>query len=73
MMPACASCRHWQPRLDDYRRCAAFPERIPDGIWLEFRSHRRAIEGDRGIRFAPYPASPRATAEQGRQREEKEE
>ena len=33
------------------RTCIAFPEGIPDSIWLSRVDHRMPIAGDRGIQF----------------------
>jgi hypothetical protein len=31
--------------------CAAFPDRIPDLIWLEGDPHTKPVKGDHGVRF----------------------
>jgi hypothetical protein len=44
----CAVCAHWLPIS---RQCAAFPERIPDAIWLGENPHTAPYPGDNGIQF----------------------
>ena len=45
--PVCMECKHFLGA----RRCDAFPEKIPDLIWLEGNPHTEHIDGDHGIRF----------------------
>ena len=52
--PACMKCKHY--RTDDAVACDAFPDRIPDLIWLGGDPHTGPVPGDRGIRFEPLPA-----------------
>ncbi len=50
--PQCAMCRHLlTPSIP---ACKAF-DRIPKEIWSWRVDHRKPVEGDRGIRFDPYP------------------
>jgi hypothetical protein len=44
-------CRHY--RESPPVTCDAFPERIPDRIWLEGDPHTAPVPGDHGIRFEP--------------------
>jgi hypothetical protein len=49
--PACMKCRHYRP--DRPVTCDAFPDRIPDVVWLEGDPHTVPLVGDHGIRFEP--------------------
>jgi len=33
--------------------CKAFPDRIPEAIWLNMHDHRTPYKGDGGVRFKP--------------------
>ena len=51
--PICAKCRHL---VMDCRRepyCKAFPEGIPDTIFVGRYNHRRLFPEDKGVRFEP--------------------
>ena len=51
--PICAKCKHL---VMDCRRepyCKAFPEGIPDDIFVRRCNHRRPFPGDNGVRFEP--------------------
>lgn len=58
----CLSCRHYDQatpsEVGGRAKCAAFPEGIPDGIWIGGLDHRKAYPGDRGTRFDPDPLRP---------------
>lgn len=49
--PACMDCIHYDRSKPV--TCAAFPDRIPDVIWLEGDPHTEPVKGDHGIRFEP--------------------
>ena len=56
-MPICLSCSRLTMRgsddkpLDFGPACAAFPDGIPEEIWLGGFDHRLEFEGDDGVRF----------------------
>lgn len=52
-MPACMTCIHFH--REGPLSCDAFPERIPDVIWLEGNPHLTPVTGDHGIRYEPDP------------------
>lgn len=45
----CTFCRHWDATAG--RVCDAFPDGIPDPIWLGEHKHKEPYEGDNGIQF----------------------
>lgn len=47
----CTFCRNWL--TDGDYTCKAFPEKIPEEIWLGENDHRKPFEGDNGIQFEP--------------------
>lgn len=64
--PICAACRHLGERTVDRitkdgwfagetPTCLAFPDGIPDEIWLGGYDHRRAFFGDLGVHFELGP------------------
>lgn len=48
--PACATCDHWDV---GEQVCEAFPDGIPDSIFLYGNPHTESVPGDQGIRFEP--------------------
>ena len=52
--PVCFACRHFDPETDT---CPAFPEAIPDSIWIEGDPHTSPVDGDDGIRFELAPGA----------------
>ncbi len=48
----CPFCRHWDSSSVT-PRCAAFPDGIPDALWIGENNHRAPVAGDHGIQFAP--------------------
>ena len=56
--PVCLDSRHY--RRSQPRTCDAFPDRIPDEIWIYVDPHRKPFPGDHGIQFEPIdqPADP---------------
>lgn len=49
----CRSCAHWSPYNAEI--CAAYPDGIPDVIWLNKYDHKWSLPNDKGIRWAPRP------------------
>lgn len=47
-LPQCLDCAHWHT---DTATCKAFPEEIPDEIFLGRMKHDKPYPGDHGIRF----------------------
>lgn len=45
----CTFCAHYESS----QTCAAFPDRIPQQIWLGENNHTKPYQGDSGIRFQP--------------------
>jgi hypothetical protein len=48
-VPACMKCVHFRKNVE----CDAFPDRIPDAIWIKGNPHTSPVSGDHGIRFEP--------------------
>jgi len=49
--PMCMYCKHLTETLEGRDACRAFPEGIPDEIYLKYYDHRKEFQGDKGIRF----------------------
>lgn len=47
--PMCVNCKHFHDEKG--ATCDAFPEGIPDEIYIEGHDHRKPFKGDNGIRF----------------------
>ncbi|MEF8715062.1 MAG: hypothetical protein V5B39_16215 [Accumulibacter sp.] len=43
----CWDCRHYR----SHRRCAAFPDGIPEALWQAVHGHREPYPGDQGIQY----------------------
>ena len=55
----CTVCVHASDDLSEDRFvCSAFPDGIPDEIYIGRFDHRDEFQGDRGFRFAPDPGEP---------------
>jgi len=48
--PNCIDCIHFHDLIEK-PKCEAFPEGIPDDIWLDGMSHTKPYLGDNGILF----------------------
>ena len=54
--PVCSYCKHWKPEKVDLKNlkvgfCKAFPNGIPEEIWLGEDDHKKPYKGDNGIQF----------------------
>ncbi len=48
----CGACARLGPRVDRPGvACAAFPDGIPDEIYVDGFDHRKPFDGDNGLRF----------------------
>ena len=50
----CLSCKHYVGG----RFCLAFPDGIPQAVWVEDHDHRKPFPGDNGIRYEEIPLDP---------------
>ena len=51
-VPICESCAHLRPADSGVGLvCTAYPDGIPDGIYLDGFDHRQAFDGDGGVRW----------------------
>lgn len=50
--PVCIDCKHYINEKGE-PKCAAFPEGIPEDIWMGEVDHSEPYEGDNGIQFEP--------------------
>ena len=50
--PVCCRCTHFDfSTAVTHRRCAAYPERLPDEIWRGDNDHTAPYPGDHGVTF----------------------
>jgi hypothetical protein len=54
-IPACMTCTRFHRKGP--LTCDAFPERIPDKVWLEGDPHTSPIEGDHGLLYEAKPGA----------------
>ena len=50
----CSMCAHYQGE----QRCQAFPDGIPNPLWIGESLHREPYSGDGGIRYQPKRIEP---------------
>lgn len=50
-MPICESCALLGPGPDGFAACDAFPDGIPDEIYIGGFDHRRPFPGDGGVLY----------------------
>lgn len=57
----CVTCEHFDSTVGvrEKKRCAAFPDGIPDEIWRGDNDHSVPYPGDHGIRFEEVAAGGR--------------
>jgi len=50
---SCGGCKHLDlhTAFDEPYKCAAFPDGIPDEIWLGENDHRNPYPGDHGLQY----------------------
>lgn len=51
--PICMYCRWFNKKDEEGLSCRAFPEGIPEEIYMNEFDHRKPHEGDRGFTFTP--------------------
>lgn len=67
--PLCHLCKHlrydeeWRIDRPTPVRCAAYPDGIPDAIFLNLGDHRKPRRGDHGIQFELAPKFTQADVE----------
>jgi len=52
-LPVCADCKHFNSDDMTGNFCDAFPDGIPDDIFLCIIDHKEPYEGDGGIQYEP--------------------
>lgn len=50
--PVCLDCKHLVS-IEGNPKCKAFPEEIPEEIWMGGNNHKKPFPGDHGIQFEP--------------------
>lgn len=50
---SCISCKHFNFENKKENTCKAFPNRIPDTIFLGKNDHKKPYPNDNGIQFEP--------------------
>jgi hypothetical protein len=61
--PLCVSCRHRHvTTVLGVHTCDAFPDGIPDAIWVALGDHRDPVPGDHGVQYERSPSMEAGTA-----------
>lgn len=65
LAPICLGCKNLRDssRASANLRCSAFPDGVPEAIITSQKDHRKAVAGDRGIRFVAASDEAKAYAD----------